>query len=142
MSGCKQPADDVQVEQVLGNLLRIGVIASAVVVLAGGVIYLARHGSEPAEHRVFRGEPVELRSPSGIVHAALAPVASACSSGSPAMRPRQKPALNRSPAPVESRGSAMNGPVNCADRTAPPSCPAAAAAARGWMTTVCTCKRS
>ena len=49
----------------LGNLLRIGVLLSAAVVLAGGVLFLIRHGTEPAEHQVFHGEPAELRSRGG-----------------------------------------------------------------------------
>jgi uncharacterized membrane protein len=44
---------------------------SAVVVCFGGVGYLAEHGQEPRDHKVFRGEPVELRQPSQIVAAAL-----------------------------------------------------------------------
>jgi uncharacterized membrane protein len=63
---------DEQVEQILGNLLRIGVLAAAGVVAAGGVVYLARHGTEPADLHRFHSEPEELRSPWGIVAAALA----------------------------------------------------------------------
>ena len=62
---------DERVEQALGNLLRAGVIAAATLVLAGGVYYLVRHGGEVADHRVFRGEPAELRHPSGILESAL-----------------------------------------------------------------------
>jgi uncharacterized membrane protein len=60
------------VDQVLGNLLRAGVVIAASVVIVGGAIYLARHGSELADHREFLGEPEELRTPAGIVRAALA----------------------------------------------------------------------
>ena len=63
---------DERVELMLAHLLRLGVSLAAVVVLIGGVLYLVRHGSEPAEHRVFHGEPADLRSPSGIVADALA----------------------------------------------------------------------
>jgi uncharacterized membrane protein len=42
------PSDE-HVEQIIGNLLRVGVILSAVVVALGGVIYLARNGSNPAQ---------------------------------------------------------------------------------------------
>src|SRR5262245_8876865 len=63
---------DERVESILGNLLRAGVILSALVVLAGGTIYLARHGDEPTDHRVFHGEPAEFRTVRGIVSAALA----------------------------------------------------------------------
>ncbi len=62
---------DEQVEQVVGNLLRLGVILSAVVVFAGGVLFLVRHGEERVEGRQeFRGEPEDLRKPGLIVRAA------------------------------------------------------------------------
>ena len=57
---------DRRVETIVGNLLRAGVILSAVVVLAGGAVFLIRHGMEPANYRVFRGEPSELRHIRGI----------------------------------------------------------------------------
>jgi uncharacterized membrane protein len=60
-----------QVERTLGNLLRAGVILAALVVLVGGVLFLLRHGTEPADHHVFHGEPAELRSLAGIWEAAL-----------------------------------------------------------------------
>src|SRR5437667_10415956 len=63
---------DERVEQWLGNLLRAGVTLAAVVVLAGGFLFLVRHGAEPADHRVFHGEPADLRSPTRIVADALA----------------------------------------------------------------------
>src|SRR5207237_779648 len=44
----------------------------ATVVLCGGVLYLVRHGGEPADHKVFKGEPPNLVSPRGIVESALA----------------------------------------------------------------------
>ena len=56
-----------RLEIVLGNLLRIGVIVSASVVLAGATIYLVRHGGEAAQYHAFRGEPSDLRSVAGIV---------------------------------------------------------------------------
>ena len=61
-----------RVERFIGNLLRAGVILAATVVLCGGVLYLVRHGGEPADHKVFKGEPPNLVSPRGIVESALA----------------------------------------------------------------------
>ena len=58
---------DERVERVIGGLLRWGVILAAAVVLAGGAVYLARHGSTVPEYRVFRGEPSYLRNVSGIM---------------------------------------------------------------------------
>lgn len=57
---------DRRVETIVGNLLRAGVILSAAIVVAGGLVFLARHGMEPANYRVFRGEPSELRHIRGI----------------------------------------------------------------------------
>lgn len=63
---------DQRMENIVGNLLRTGVSLSAAVVLLGGIIYLARHGSEPANYRVFRGEPAEFRSLKGILGQVIA----------------------------------------------------------------------
>jgi uncharacterized membrane protein len=63
---------DQQVEEIVGNLLRAGVLLAAAVVFLGGVLYLARHGGERADDRIFHGEPADLRSPAGIVEDALA----------------------------------------------------------------------
>lgn len=54
----------------LGHLLRFGVTTAALIIVAGGAIYLVRHGRETPDYRVFHGEPSELRSVGGIVHAA------------------------------------------------------------------------
>lgn len=58
---------DEQVEQIVGTLLRSGVIVAALVVLAGGVFYLIHFGTSLPDYRVFRGEPAYLRSVSGII---------------------------------------------------------------------------
>ncbi|PYX18941.1 MAG: DUF1634 domain-containing protein, partial [Acidobacteria bacterium] len=42
---------DQKVEDIIGNLLRAGVILSALVVCVGAIVYLARHGQEPADYR-------------------------------------------------------------------------------------------
>jgi uncharacterized membrane protein len=64
---------DERVEQVVGNLLRFGVLLAAVVILAGGILYLWESGGGGrADRRIFRGEPADLRSPVGIVADALA----------------------------------------------------------------------
>jgi uncharacterized membrane protein len=60
---------DQQVEQIIGNLLRWGVITAAAVVFLGAIVYLAGHGLEnTADHyHIFKGEPGDLRSPAGVV---------------------------------------------------------------------------
>lgn len=62
---------DEQMEQIIGNLLRAGVVLAAVVVLMGGIIFLSRHASAYPEYSVFRGVPASLRNIRGIVHLAL-----------------------------------------------------------------------
>ena len=57
---------DEQFDIVLAHVLRIGVIASALVVALGGVVFLARHGLERPSYHVFRGEPGNLTSVRGI----------------------------------------------------------------------------
>jgi uncharacterized membrane protein len=71
MPGSK-PWSDEKVEGIVGNLLRSGVIASAFIVLAGGIIYLIRYGGNPPDYSMFRGEPAEFRSVGGILKVALA----------------------------------------------------------------------
>jgi uncharacterized membrane protein len=74
MSSSPNRWTDQQVEQIVGNLLRIGVITAAALVFIGGIRYLAEHGSDRVEQRfhVFHGEPAALRSPVAIVKGALA----------------------------------------------------------------------
>lgn len=62
---------EYQFEQVMGNLLRAGVILSAGIILIGGVIYLARHGVEQPNYQIFRGESVEFRVLPNIVETAV-----------------------------------------------------------------------
>ena len=62
---------DQRLENLLGNLLRVGVLLSAVVVLSGGVIYLLRHGHSAVDFRLFRGEPEDLRDLRGIIRDSL-----------------------------------------------------------------------
>ena len=62
---------DRKVEDLIGNLLRAGVFLSALIVFVGAAVYLARHGSELADYRVFHGEPNQLRTIPGVLHEAF-----------------------------------------------------------------------
>ncbi len=53
-------------DEIIGILLRVGVTLSALIVLAGGVIYEYRHGSEVVSHRSFQGEPAAFRTLHGL----------------------------------------------------------------------------
>ncbi len=63
--------DDHHLEIIVGNLLRAGVTLAASIVFAGACVYLVRHAHEPADYRVFRGEPDEFRTIPGIIHGVL-----------------------------------------------------------------------
>lgn len=63
---------DERVERIMGNLLRLGVLTSAVVVLLGGILHLLKYGGRPFSYQTFRGEPDDLRHVTGILKAALA----------------------------------------------------------------------
>lgn len=50
-------------ESVIGYLLRYGVLSASLVVLAGGIVYLIRHGHQLPAYSQFTGEPAKLRNP-------------------------------------------------------------------------------
>jgi len=58
-------------EHIISGLLRAGVVMAAVVVLAGGVLYLMQHGAERPDYREFKGVPEKLRRVGGVAHDAL-----------------------------------------------------------------------
>jgi uncharacterized membrane protein len=63
---------DKRMDEIMGRLLRTGVILAAAFVLLGGALYLARHQTPVTNYHVFQGEPAELRTVTGIVHEAMA----------------------------------------------------------------------
>ena len=67
MSWLKHGWNDQQIDNVIGLILRVGVIVSALVVLSGGILYIIRHPDALPNYRVFRGEPTDLCSLHGIV---------------------------------------------------------------------------
>ncbi len=60
---------DYNIEMVLGYVLRLGVLISAAIVLAGAIIFIVRHGHDQANFRIFRGEPSDFRTIPGILRA-------------------------------------------------------------------------
>jgi uncharacterized membrane protein len=59
---------DKDMQAIIGNLLRGGVLLSTGVVIAGGIVYLIRHGKQLPEYKTFRSEPDMLRTVPGILH--------------------------------------------------------------------------
>jgi uncharacterized membrane protein len=72
LSASPNAAQDKRVEEIIGALLRTGVILAAFVVLVGGIFYLARYGSLLPHYAVFQGEPSDLRQVPAIFRDALA----------------------------------------------------------------------
>ena len=58
---------DARIDEIIGNLLRAGMIVSSLIVLIGGGLYLTRHGTEEPNYHIFHGEPSDLRSVLGIM---------------------------------------------------------------------------
>jgi uncharacterized membrane protein len=63
---------DQRMDEIMGGLLRTGVVLAAAIVLVGGLVYLTRHQVPATNYREFQGEPGDLRSVSGIFREALA----------------------------------------------------------------------
>jgi uncharacterized membrane protein len=62
--------DDRRVETLMGNVLRIGVLLAAVVVLAGGALYIAQHHAGAVSYRTFVAGTAETRTLTGIAASA------------------------------------------------------------------------
>ena len=69
MALCRGPArlTDLEMDEIIGTLLRWGVMFSAGVVAAGGIWYLIQYGTTAPSYHVFHGEPARLRNLRGIV---------------------------------------------------------------------------
>jgi uncharacterized membrane protein len=63
--------NDERVEALIANLLRAGVLISALVVIGGAIPYLATHARAHVSYRTFRGEPDNLKSVQGIIQTAF-----------------------------------------------------------------------
>ncbi len=64
--------NDQQLENALAKVLISGVVTAALIVLAGGIVYLFRHGDSPLSYSVFSGESSGLRGIRGILKAVAA----------------------------------------------------------------------
>lgn len=52
----------------MGRLLQVGVLLSAAVVLAGGVMYLFAHRGSLSDYSVFTAKPILLGHPRALLH--------------------------------------------------------------------------
>ena len=60
MSKRIQQPGDKNMEIIMGNLLRYGVLFSAIIVFGGAIIYLSQHGASEPQYKSFAGEPKRL----------------------------------------------------------------------------------
>jgi uncharacterized membrane protein len=58
-------------EMAMGRMLQVGVTVSALVVLAGGVLYLLQYGGSKPDYQHFQGAPAALETVSGILGGAM-----------------------------------------------------------------------
>ncbi|MFP5275566.1 MAG: DUF1634 domain-containing protein [Acidobacteriota bacterium] len=63
--------DDNRLENVIGNLLRTGVLIAAAVVFTGGVAYLFQHHHEYVHYQTFVAGGDDMRTVPGIVQSAF-----------------------------------------------------------------------
>ncbi|EHQ28529.1 DUF1634 domain-containing protein [Mucilaginibacter paludis] len=63
--------NDKDIEQLIGSLLRWGVLLSMAVVLIGGAIYLYRHGHEVIDYSIFKSQPDFTRQVQPIIAGAI-----------------------------------------------------------------------
>ena len=67
----KHKIQDRDIENIMGNLLRYGVLASLFVVLIGAAFYLLQHGTETPNYKKFLGEPKRLSEFKQVWYSAL-----------------------------------------------------------------------
>jgi uncharacterized membrane protein len=66
----KMPLRDTDMDRMMGRLLQTGVLLANAVVLAGGILYLLRHGGEVPDYRHFYGVLSTLKTPGGVLRGA------------------------------------------------------------------------
>jgi uncharacterized membrane protein len=62
---------DNKLENIIGDLLRVGVLLAVTIVAAGGSLYLIRHHADITLYSRFRGTDSSLRTVGGIWRAAI-----------------------------------------------------------------------
>ncbi|MCU7500757.1 MAG: DUF1634 domain-containing protein [Ignavibacteria bacterium] len=62
---------DRNIENIMGSLLRTGVVAAAVIVAFGAFLYLTKYGFAIPQYSAFKGEPEALKSIGGIIKEAF-----------------------------------------------------------------------
>jgi uncharacterized membrane protein len=53
--------NDDQMRDIMGTLLRVGVLTAVFLVVLGGILFFSRHPGEIFDYTIFKGEPARLR---------------------------------------------------------------------------------
>jgi len=62
---------DADMQQIIGWILRIGVISSMLIVVIGGIFFVYRHGHSTPDYRTFRKVPDFISSPMGVLEGVI-----------------------------------------------------------------------
>jgi len=71
MTGNVKQWDDARMRNIMGSLLRVGVLAAAFLVVLGGVLFFLQHPKEVFDYTTFKGEPAKFRQVHLIVKEAM-----------------------------------------------------------------------
>jgi uncharacterized membrane protein len=63
--------NDARMRDIMGTILRVGVLASAFLVILGGVVFFIQHPKDIFDYSIFKGEPARFRQVHLIVKEAL-----------------------------------------------------------------------
>ncbi|HEY3373160.1 MAG TPA: DUF1634 domain-containing protein [Prolixibacteraceae bacterium] len=63
--------NDARMRELMGILLRVGVITSAILVVFGGGLFFIQHPNEIFDYSIFKGEPARFRQVHLIVKEAM-----------------------------------------------------------------------
>jgi len=61
MTGNVKQWNDARMRDIMGSLLRVGVLAAAFLVVLGGVLFFIQHPKEVFDYTTFKGEPAKFR---------------------------------------------------------------------------------
>jgi len=53
--------NDARMRDIMGSVLRVGVLAAAFLVVLGGVLFFIQHPKEVFDYTTFKGEPAKFR---------------------------------------------------------------------------------
>jgi len=71
MTGNVKQWNDARMRNIMGSLLRVGVLAAAFLVVLGGVLFFIQHPKEIFDYTTFKGEPAKFRQVHLIVKEAM-----------------------------------------------------------------------